>query len=160
QELAQVAAKTPALKRQLEAGDIRTLWEQGGLAAFSEFAACFGKFIDDHGHREMDMDYYHPTSSLPPTILLTPPPPLLTTGKTDDPAASVRLLRQCYLQPEPQFLGAVPDEVWFFFHELIRLARTYTTLHDLEHYQPTPINPVARRAVLTMGERLRERGVL
>ena len=48
----------------------------------------------------------------------------------------------------------------FFFHELIRLARTYTMLDDLEHYQTTRMNPISRRAALALGKRLQERNIL
>ncbi len=48
----------------------------------------------------------------------------------------------------------------FFFRELIRLARTYTALDDLEHYQTTRLHPEARRAALAVGRRLVEHGVL
>jgi pyruvate,water dikinase len=159
-ELAQTAAKIPALKQSLEASDTRTFWDQGGLNAYPEFASLFRKFIEDHGHREMDMDYYHPTWSGQPSIVLDAIGLILRNGKTEDPAESARRHRQRYFETEHQFLAAVPDEVRFFFRELIRLARTYTTLDDLEHYQTTRINPVARRAVLAIGRRLQERGVL
>ena len=159
-ELAQTAAKIPALKQSLEASDTRTFWDQGRLSAYPEFASLFRKFIEDHGHREMDMDYYHPTWSGQPSIVLDAIGLILRNGKTEDPAESARRHRQRYFETEHQFLAAVPDEVRFFFRELIRLARTYTTLDDLEHYQTTRINPVARRAVLAIGRRLQERGVL
>src|SRR5262249_8502800 len=57
-------------------------------------------------------------------------------------------------------LTAVPAELRFFFRELIRLARTYTALDDLEHYQTTRVNPVSRQAAMVLGSRLQERGVL
>jgi len=65
-----------------------------------------------------------------------------------------------YFETEHQFLAALPEDLRFFFRELIRLARTYTTLDDLEHYQTTRLNPVCRRAILTVGQRLQEQGIL
>src|SRR5262249_41513677 len=46
-ELAQTAAKIPALKQSLEASDTRTFWDQGRLSAYPEFASLFRKFIED-----------------------------------------------------------------------------------------------------------------
>jgi pyruvate,water dikinase len=43
---------------------------------------------------------------------------------------------------------------------LIRLARTYTSLDDLEHYQTTRLNPACRRAIVALGQRLQEQGIL
>ena len=40
------------------------------------------------------------------------------------------------------------------------MARTYTTLDDMEHYQTTRLNPVCRRAFVALGRRLREQGIL
>ncbi len=71
-----------------------------------------------------------------------------------------RRQRQRYFETEHQFLAAIPEDLRFFFRELIRLARTYTTLDDLEHYQTTRLNPVCRRAILTIGQRLQEQGIL
>ncbi len=70
-ELAQLAAKHhPALAEALvELGGAKVL-EQGKVQDFPEFAARFSRFLDDHGHREMDMDYYHPTWSEQPSIVL------------------------------------------------------------------------------------------
>src|SRR5262249_41863569 len=53
-----------------------------------------------------------------------------------------------------------PDELRFFFRELIRLARTYTLLDDLEHYETTRLNPVTRRLLLAMGGYLQQAGVI
>ena len=57
-------------------------------------------------------------------------------------------------------MAAVPDELRFFFRELITLTRTYTMLDDLEHYQTTRINPLAYRGALAMGRLLSRLGVL
>jgi pyruvate,water dikinase len=85
---------------------------------------------------------------------------ILRSDSTDDPAEVARRHRQRYADTEHRFLAGVPEELRFFFRELIRLARTYTQLDDLEHYQTTRINPVARRGALALGQRLCERGIL
>lgn len=159
-ELAQLAKRVhPAVGQALlELGGAEFLG-QGQLARFPEFAGRLQRFLEDHGHREMDMDYYHPTWSEQPSIVLDALA-LILRGQPEDPAETARKQRIRYSETEHQFLGRVPEELRFFFREMIRLARTYTALDDLEHYQTTRINPIARRAALALGRRLQERGTL
>jgi pyruvate,water dikinase len=159
-ELARLAMRTPALRQALLTHGGRAFWERGELAAFPEFDARFWRFLEDHGHREMDMDHYHPTWSGQPWIVLDAVALILRNDAAEDPAETARRQRQRYCETEQQFLSSLPDELRFFFRELIRLARTYTTLDDLEHYQTTRLNPVCRRTILALGRRLQEQGVL
>jgi pyruvate,water dikinase len=160
-ELAQLAGRQyPAVGQALaELGGLE-FERRRMLDNFPEFAARFRRFLEDHGHREMDMDYYHPTWSERPVIVLDALALILRGGPAEDPAETARRLRIRYAETEHQFLGRVPTELRFFFRELIRLARTYTSLDDLEHYQTTRINPLARRAALALGQRLKERGIV
>src|SRR5690625_3711990 len=48
----------------------------------------------------------------------------------------------------------------YFVQEVIRLARTYTALDDLEHYQTTRLTIPMRRALRHLGARLVEHGAL
>src|SRR5207244_2389489 len=139
------AAQTPALAAALVDQGGRATWESGRLADFPAFAARFGRFLEDHGHREMDMDHYHPTWSGQPWVVLDAAALILKGGPGEDPAETARRQRQRYAETEHQFLAGVPEELRFFFRELVRLARTYTALDDLEHYQTTRLNPVCRR---------------
>jgi pyruvate,water dikinase len=159
-ELARLLDHTPAVRNELLERGGRSFWEQGKMNGAPEFAGRFERFLEDHGHREMDMDFYHPTWSGQPWVVLDAVALILRGGASEDPAETARRLRQRYFETEHQFLGGLPEEVRFFFRELIRLARTYTALDDLEHYQTTRLHPVARRAVLAIGRRLQERGVL
>jgi pyruvate,water dikinase len=159
-ELAQVAARAPALRQLLLASEGQPLWESGKLREFPEFAGRFQRFLEDHGHREMDMDYYQPTWSDRPGIVLDSLRLILRSDSEEDPAETARRQRQRYSEMELQFLSAIPEPARFFFRELVRLARAYTALDDLEHYQTTRINPVARRIGHTLGKRLQERGIL
>jgi len=106
------------------------------------------------------MDYYHPTWSERPVIVLDALNLILRRDGGEDPVETARRLRLRYTETQHQFLSQVPEELRFFFRELIRLTRTYTALDDLEHYQTTRINPLARRAALALGARLQERGTL
>jgi pyruvate,water dikinase len=159
-ELARLADRTPALRRQLLAADGQAIWESGGLRAFPEFATRLSRFLEDHGHREMDMDYFHPTWVDRPGVVLDSLRLILSAGPAEDPAETARRQRERYSATELKFLSSLPEEVRFFYRELIRLARTYTALDDLEHYQTTRLNPVARRIGVALGRRLCERGVL
>jgi rifampicin phosphotransferase len=158
-ELALLAGRLPALKEALiQEGGLK-LMQDGRLAAFPEFQARFQRFLQDHGHREMDMDYYHPTWSENPNPVLDAIS-LILRSSSAEPADTARQLRQRYSETELQFLSGVPGDLRFFLREMVRLARTYTTLDDLEHYQTTRINPVARKGVLALGRKLQERGIV
>lgn len=159
-ELACLAMRTPALKEALLTHGGRAVWERGELDAFSDFAARFRRFLEDHGHREMDMDHYHLTWSGQPWIVLDAIALMLRQEAAEDPSTLVRRQRLRYTETEHQFLAALPEELRFFFRELIRLARTYTTLDDLEHYQTTRLNPVCRETLVALGRCLQKEGIL
>lgn len=53
-----------------------------------------------------------------------------------------------------------PEELRYLVHGAIRLARTYTALDDLEHYQTTRLHLPFRRGLKVTGTQLVERGVL
>lgn len=153
-ELARVAAEDGALRRDLLEQGGRAVWEGGQLEAHRDFAARLARFLEDHGHREMDMDYSVPTWSGQPWVVLDTIALMLRQGSPADPEATARELRFRYAETELAFLSALPDGLRFFLRELIRLARTYTTLDDLEHYQTTRINPLARAVAIELGRRL------
>jgi rifampicin phosphotransferase len=159
-ELAQVASgRRPACGEALTSLGGEEFRRQGKLADFPDFAARFQRFLEDHGHREMDMDYYHATWSERPEIVLDAVT-LILRGKAEDPGETARKLRLRFGETELQFLAQVPEPLRFFFREMIRMARTYTVLDDMEHYQTTRVNPLARRAALALGRKLQERGIL
>jgi phosphoenolpyruvate synthase/pyruvate phosphate dikinase len=159
-ELAQMASRQcPAIAELLRELGGRGFLERHELERFPEFAARFQRFLEDHGHREMDMDYYHPTWIDQPAIVLDAIA-LILRGTPEDPDETARKLRVRYADTEHEFLSRVPAELRFFFRELVRLARTYTSLDDLEHYQTTRVNPLARRAALALGRRMQERGII
>jgi len=159
-DLARLATQTPALAQLLLEGDSGKLWKEGRLLRFPEFQKRFAQFLEDHGHREIYMDYYHPTWAGQPWVVVDSIVLLLRARADDDPLETARAHRQRYFATENQFLAAVPVPLQFFFRELIRLARTYTMLDDLEHYHTTRINGIARRAVVALGARLEQAGIL
>lgn len=159
-ELAQMVRQAPALERLVLQGDSRTLWQRQAFSQFPDFLRRFEQFVEDHGHREIDMDYYHPTWSGQPWVMLDSIALVVRGEPGEDPAETARAQRQRYFMTEHQFLAACPEPVQYFFRELIRLTRTYTMLDDLEHYQTTRINPIARRAAVALGRRLQDLGIL
>ena len=159
-DLAQMARRTPELRRLLTEQSSRSLCDERTLAQFPEFLACLERFLDDHGHREIDMDYYHPTWAGQPWLVLDSIALLLRAEAGADPAETARSHRQQGFLTEHQFLAAVPEPLRFFFRELVRLTRAYTMLDDLEHYQTTRINPIARRAAVALGRRFQQAGIL
>jgi pyruvate,water dikinase len=60
---------------------------------------------------------------------------------------------------EMRIFTCVPEPLKFFVYETLRLARVYTSLDDLEHYQTTRLNRPLRRALRELGARLVSRGV-
>lgn len=78
----------------------------------------------------------------------------------ESPAEKQRELKICSQRAELELFAKVPEDLHFFFHELLRLARVYTSLDDLEHYQTTRLTPVLRRGLRKLGEGLVSQGVI
>jgi pyruvate,water dikinase len=159
-ELAMLASSFPELRRGIVEDGGQAVIRDGRVASHPEFAARFRRFLEDHGHREVDIDYSQPTWSGQPWVVLDSIALMLRQETLADPAETARAQRIRQAETEQQFLAAVPDSLRFFFRELIRLARTYTVLDDLEHYETTRINPLAHRGALALGRLLRGLGVL
>lgn len=68
--------------------------------------------------------------------------------------------RAAQAEAEQALVARVPEDLRFFFTELLRLARAYSALDDLEHYQSTRLQRLFRRAVLDLGRALAPRGLL
>lgn len=150
----------PQLLRMLAETDRRRIWEDGLLEAHPRFATAFRRFIENHGHREVDFDTYVPTWSGQPWVVLENLRLMAANAEVADPGAREGELRARQSAAEREFLAVAPAELRNFAAELLRLARVYTALDDLEHYQTTRLNPVSRAAAVALGERLVARGVL
>ncbi|GAA3285218.1 PEP/pyruvate-binding domain-containing protein [Nesterenkonia halobia] len=123
-------------------------------AQFPAFASELDVFLERHGHRELDFDAYHPTWVGAPHIVVNQ---LRVLAHREAGAqVSSNQLRAQQAEAERQVLDAVPDDLRYFLQEVIRLARTYTALDDLEHYQTTRLNLPMRRALSALGQRLVE----
>jgi phosphohistidine swiveling domain-containing protein len=138
---------------------------EAGLAVlpdFPAFAREFHSFLDRHGHRELDFDAYHPTWVEVPHIVLDQLRLLATRAGVDDTDVAKEDLKRKVIQTETELavVNAAPEKLRYLVQEIIRLARSYTALDDLEHYQTTRLTLPLRRALKELGSRLVSAGVL
>lgn len=158
--LAQQINATPALKERVHQTPSRELLAADGLAAFPEFTARFAKFLADHGHRETDFDPYQPTWVDAPWVVLDNIRLMADASTGQSPRDKELDLRLRQMAAEATLFARLPANLHFFFHELLRLARAYTTLDDVEHYQTTRLTLPLRKGLRELGHRLVRRGVI
>ena len=159
-ELALLARQDAQLSRLIRNTDSRQLIGQNTLSGFPGFNARFQRFLRDHGHREVDFDAFVAPWAEAPWIVLDNLRLIMQTPMDLKPAEKERELKIRAQQAEVTLFAKLPADLHFFFHELLRLARAYTSLDDLEHYQTTRLTPALRRGLRALGERLVRRGVL
>jgi pyruvate,water dikinase len=159
-ELAQLARAQPGLEPALSARGSRALVAEGALAAWPVFQARFEKFLRDHGHREIEFDAYAPTWVEAPWVVLDNLRLILKGSLEAAPAMRERELKVRQQQAELELYRTLPADMHFFFGEILRLTRLYTSLDDLEHYQTTRLTLPLRRGLRELGTRLVARGVL
>lgn len=159
-ELAQLVRARPALEKLLKEQTSQAIVEGGALRSAPEFQERWEKFLRDHGHRELDFDAYAPTWLEAPWVVLDNIRLILQTPMEPVPAAKERELKIRMQEAELELFNRLPQDLHFFFAELLRLARAYTSLDDLEHYQTTRLTLPLRRGLRELGERLCRRGVL
>lgn len=159
-DLARLIRARPALEAQFGGRSSRTLWDDRVLENEPAIAERFGKFLRDHGHREVDFDAYAPTWIECPWIVLDHVRLILNTPMKPPPSETEREQRIRRQQAEFELFQRLPNDLHFFFSELIRLARVYTSLDDLEHYQTTRLTLALRRGLRELGNRLVAQGIL
>lgn len=150
----------PELEKLIRETNSREIVLQGLLRGFPEIDARVQKFLRDHGHREVDFDAYHPTWLEVPWVVLDNIRLILQTPIDQMPAEKERELKIRSLQSEFELISRLPQDLHFFFHEVIRLTRTYTSLDDMEHYQTTRLTLPLRKGLRELGQRLVCRGIL
>jgi rifampicin phosphotransferase len=156
-DLAELAAQiraTPALRDLLARMERRKIWSEGKLRAFPQFLRALERFLTNHGHREVDFDTYHPTWIGQPWVVLENLRLMAESGDALNPAAREIELRERQQNAERRFSELVPEDLRYFALELVRLARAYTALDDLEHYETTRLSIPFRAALLELGNRL------
>jgi phosphohistidine swiveling domain-containing protein len=160
QRLAQLVREDRALASLLSRMDRRAIWTEGKLRAHPRFAESFETFLANHGHREVDFDTYVPTWSGQPWVVLENIRLLAAREEAHDPAAREIALRERQQNAERRLNDLVPEDLRYFTLELVRLARAYTALDDLEHYETTRLSIPFRRAIVELGARLKDGGIL
>jgi pyruvate,water dikinase len=161
-ELAQLARRDPLLEKRLHDPDgSRALWESGVLAReHGDFHQRFLRMMRDHGHREIDFDPYQPLWAEVPWVALDQVRLILDAPGDLTPSQRERELKIRSQAAEFSLFQRLPAELHFFMHEILRLARIYTSLDDLEHYQTTRLAVPLRKGLRTLGQRLVDRGIL
>jgi pyruvate,water dikinase len=153
-ELALMVRSEPKLEELLTQRDSRQICDQNQLKSFPQFQARFQRFLRDHGHREVDFDAYSPTWLELPWVVLDNVRLILGTPMEQKPSDKERELKIRSLQAETELFHQLPADLHFFFAEVLRLARIYTSLDDLEHYETTRLTLPLRRGLRELGERL------
>lgn len=153
-EMADLVRGEPKLLSLFESCDRRKIWMEQRLESFPQFQERFLRFLGDHGHREVDFDSYVPTWIGQPWIVLENVALLSKRELGENPIEREIELRSRQETSERKFLDAVPEDLRYFASELVRLARTYTALDDLEHYQTTRLSVPFRAAIVELGRRL------
>ena len=161
-ELSLIARQDPLLEERLRSDKgTKALWESDVLALeHSDFHGRFIRMMRNHGHRELDLDLYHPLWAEIPWVALDQVRLILDAPVDLTPAQRERELKVRSQASEFSLFQKLPEELHFFVHELVRLARIYTGLDDLEHYQTTRLSVPLRKGLRALGERLVERGIL
>jgi pyruvate,water dikinase len=159
-ELATMIRARPDLEKTLNARGSREVIKNKMLDAFPEIQSRLEKFLRDHGHREVDFDAYSPTWLELPWVVLDNVRLILQTPMDQSPFGKERELKLRMQQAELELYHKLPASLHFFFGEMLRLARVYTSLDDLEHYQTTRLTLPLRRGLRELGERLMSRGIL
>lgn len=129
------------------------------LNDYPAFQTEFERFLQRHGHRELDFDAYYPTWLEAPHIVLDQLK-MLAELPDEDRAAQALNSKLNASAVQHGYLAQVPDDLRYFVEEVIRLARVYTYLDDLEHYQTTRLTLPFRKGVREMGTRLAALGVI
>lgn len=146
-----------ALQQAFEQLPSRELVNQ--LQAYPAFEAQLTQFLQRHGHRELDFDAYYPTWLEAPHIVLDQLNMLVELAD-EDLAGQALNAKLAASAAQHQYLSLAPEGMRYFIEEVIRLARVYTYLDDLEHYQTTRLTLPFRKGIQEIGERLVARGVL
>jgi len=159
-EMALQVRSRPELERLLRDRPSREAVEPGALAAFPDFQDRLARFLRDHGHREVDFDAYQPTWLETPWVVLDNVRLILQMPMDRTPAQKERDLKVRMQQAELELFNRLPEDLRFFFHEILRLARVYTSLDDTEHYQTTRLTLGLRRGLRELGRRLQGLGAV
>jgi pyruvate,water dikinase len=159
-ELAAHVRSDPALAILMSRVDSRRILGEELLREFPAFQERFAKLLRDHGHRELDFDLYVPTWIEAPWTVLDSIKLILRSPAERSPSEREDALRLRMRRADAELFRHLPSDVEYFAAEVLRLARVYTSLDDIEHYQTTRLALPMRKGLRALGERLAAKGVL
>jgi pyruvate,water dikinase len=161
-KLVKIARADEKLARLLLDSPSEPLLASGALNGYPAFWEVFGRFLEDHGHREVEFDPYIPTWLDAPWVVLDNVRLILSVPSEDSREArnNDTRIKRAASEAESELFALLPRDLHLFFREIIRLVRLYTELDDVEHYQTTRMHLPMRRGLKALGEALVERGVL
>ncbi len=158
--LASLAADNRDLSRLIRVESSTALLRNDSLSSFPDFKLSFQRFIQDHGHREVEFDVYIPTWSGQPWVVLDHIRLLLHKEGGPPTIREPTAMRNRQHRAEVLFMAEVPERLRFVVGEVLRLSRIYTALDDLEHYQTTRLYAPFRSTLMSLGRRLVDEGAL
>ncbi len=128
-------------------------------ASWPKFGAAWDAFLTAHGHRETDIDLISPTWGEAPAVVRDLLLALADGSQHDDHNTQRWQKRKLAVEAQQQLLDT-HDDYRYTTNEVIELARVYTVLDDVEHYQTTRLHPLFRRGALTLARRWLAQGAL
>ena len=150
--LAALAGADAVFARTLRATPSRALIAGYDRSAHA-FWSAFDAFVQAHGHRENEFDAYHPTWLEAPWTVLDHVRALLDAPDPRDGAPDATAA-------ERELAALLPASVREIALGVVRLARAYVQLDDLEHYHTTRLALPLRRGLRALGERLVAMGIV
>ncbi|MDA3054389.1 MULTISPECIES: PEP/pyruvate-binding domain-containing protein [unclassified Campylobacter] len=157
--LASHVAQNSELKDIFISRNSRQILSENLLDKFSDFKAKFEKFIDLHGHREVEFDSYIPTWEEAPHIVLDNIKNILNNPAMQHKNKSSEISAKTN-KALSEILNAVPKNLQEFTLEFANLVQIYTILDDEEHYQTTRLTPMMRKGIKALGEKLVQKDII
>lgn len=157
--LASIVRSDTALAAKMNAMPSKELILSKELDAYPVFSDAFARFLEDHGHREIEFDPYIPTWFEAPWVVLDNIR-LILNAPIENTAKNDLQIKRAASEAESKLFSSLPPEFHLFFREIIRLVRLYTELDDIEHYQTTRLHLPMRKGLLALGKSLMSMGVL
>ena len=158
-ELARMVHNNVAFFAANDTQKIISEWTTTVKQTLPDFVAGFDRLLVEHGHRETEFDPYVPTWLEAPGVVIDTLR-IMANGDLHNPQANERQLKMRMQETLFAIQQHVPDDLRYFFTEVVRLAQAYTSLDDLEHYQTTRLTLPLRRGLRELGSRLVDLGLI
>ena len=157
--LSLIVEKNQQLREMLLTKNSQEIIASNLLEKYPEFKLKFDKFIQAHGHREVEFDAYIPCWNEAPWIVLDNIRAILNNlDKEGQKNNSQSAKNRTELMVE--IISKLDKKMQSFVWEFLELVRTYTILDDEEHYQTTRLTPIMRKVIFELGKRLKNKQVV